>query len=86
MTSNTTTITFYDTVMSGVRKHHTRVLKDIEINKRKIALPPHVKLNKDNISIPQNALLNTFRKNTQNKGNPSNILQHQHWKTLWCIH
>ena len=51
MTSNTTTIAFYDTVMSGVRKHHATVLKDIEINKRKIARPPKVKLNKDNISI-----------------------------------
>ena len=59
--------------MDGVSEYHTTALKNIEIDKRQIAPPPKVRLNKDNISIPQNALLNTFRKDTQNKGNPYNI-------------
>ena len=62
MTSNATTIEFYDTVRDGVKKYHTAVLKAIEIDKRKIPLPPKVRLNKDNICVPQNALLNKFRK------------------------
>ena len=76
MTSNAATIEFYDTIMDGVRE--TTDLKDIGISKRKIVPPPKVRLNKDNISIPQNALLNTFRMDSQNKGSPYNILQHQH--------
>ena len=39
MTSNATTIEIYDTVMDGVRENHIKVLKLIEINKRKIAPP-----------------------------------------------
>ena len=39
MTSNATTIEIYDTVMDGVREYHIKVLKLIEINKRKIASP-----------------------------------------------
>lgn len=34
--SNLTVIKSYDTVMDGVRKYHTTVSKDIEINKRKV--------------------------------------------------
>ena len=71
--------------MDEVRQYHTTVLKDIEIDKRKIAPSPKVRLNKDNISIPQNALLNTFRKDTQNKGNPPNILHDQHCGKLYSI-
>ena len=85
MTSNATTIEFYDTVIDGVREYHTTVLKDTEIDKRKIAPPPKVRLNKDNIRIPQNALLITFRKDTQNKGNPYNILHNQHCGKLYSI-
>ena len=62
MTSNATTIEFYDTVRDGVKKYHTTVLKAIEIDKRKIPPPPKVRLNKDNICVLQNALLNKFRK------------------------
>ena len=69
--------------MDGVREYHTTVLKDIEIDKRKIAPPPKVRLKKDNISIPQNALLNTFRKDTQNKGNLYHILHNQHCGKLY---
>ena len=41
--------------------------------------------NKDNISIPQNACLNIFRKDTQIKGNPYNILHNQHCGKLYSI-
>ena len=37
MISNATTSESYDTVVDGVREYHTAVLKDIEIDKRKIA-------------------------------------------------
>ena len=59
--------------MDGVREYHTTVLKDTEIDKRKITSHPKVRKNKDNISVPQNTLLNTFRKDTQIKGNPYDI-------------
>ena len=62
-----------------------QVLKDIEIYKRNNIPLQKVRLNKDNISIPQNALLNTFRKDTQNKGNPYNILHNQHCGKLHSI-
>ena len=73
------------TVMDGVSEYHTTALKNIEIDKRQIAPPPKVRLNKDNISIPQNALLNTFRKDTQNKGNPYNVLFNQHCGKFYSI-
>ena len=37
MISNATTSESYDTAVDGVREYHTAVLKDIEIDKRKIA-------------------------------------------------
>ena len=72
--SNEASLDFYTAVTEGVRGYHSTVLKDIEINKKKIPPPPRVLVDRNNVDIPQKALLTSFQLSTAEK-NPYNILK-----------
>lgn len=54
-------IDLYDTSMLGVRSYHQSKLWKIEVNGKKIPLPPRVTLNVDNVHTIQKSLLNSYK-------------------------
>ena len=83
MVSQRASLTFYETVMKGVKGYHNTALGHVSINGKKIKAQPKIKLNDNNIATLQHAVCDVF---TESTDSPNGALRKPYGKYYSIMH